>query len=140
MTEPSVYDTKLITRAAISIAMTNDRQEERELKAKLAESGIQAAAVDFGGDFVSSVGKIIERAVVASKREGLIENEYHLEGAVAGATREALSGISGKAVGFNVGGKIGIARTQSNIAVCIFFGIGMLHLDEIAIGLGHRAI
>lgn len=140
MTEPSVYDTKLITRAAISMALTADRQEERELKAKLAGEGIQAAAVDFGGDFVSSVGKIIERAVVASKREGLIGSEYHLEGAVAGAAREALSAISAKAVGFNVGGKIGIARTTSNIAVCIFFGIGMLHLDEIAIGLGHRAI
>ncbi len=140
MSEPSIYDTKIVARAAISIAMTVDRQEERQLKSKLMDEGIKAAAVDFGGDFVTSVGKIIERAVVAAKREGLIDNEYHLEGAVAGAAREALSIISSKAIGFNVGGKIGIARTTGNIAVCMFFGIGVLHLDDIAIGLGHRAI
>ena len=45
-----------------------------------------------------------------------------------------------KAIGLNVGGKIGIARSGNNIAVAIFFGIGLLHLNEVAIGLGHRAI
>ena len=137
----SSISTKLIARAAITMAMTLDRAEERELKQKLLdEHQISAAAVDFGGEFISSVGKIIERAVVASKREGLITDEYHLEGAVAGATREAIAKITDKAIGLNLGGKIGIARTEDNIAVCVFFGIGLLHLDEIAIGLGHRAI
>ncbi|MBC7336398.1 MAG: hut operon positive regulator HutP, partial [Clostridia bacterium] len=27
-----------------------------------------------------------------------------------------------------------------HIAVAVFFGIGLLHLDEVAIGLGHRAL
>ena len=84
--------------------------------------------------------RIVERAVVAAKREGVINSEYHEEGSVAGAAREALSQITNKAIGLNVGGKIGIARSGNNIAVAVFFGIGLLHLNEVAIGLGHRAI
>ena len=35
--------------------------------------------------------RIVERAVVAARREGVISaSEYHEEGSVAGATREAL--------------------------------------------------
>ena len=84
--------------------------------------------------------KIVERAVVAAKREGIIINHHNEEGAVAGATREAISQITNKAIGLNVGGKIGIARCGEHVAVAIFFGIGLLHLNEVAMGLGHRAI
>jgi hypothetical protein len=45
-----------------------------------------------------------------------------------------------KALGLNVGGKIGIARHQDHVSVAIFLGIGLLHLDEVSIGLGHRAV
>ena len=47
--------------------------------------------------------KIVERAVVSSKREGVIGNSHTEEGAVAGATREALFQIMPKAIGLNVG-------------------------------------
>ncbi len=57
---------------------------------------------------------------------------------MAGATREALSQIMNKAMGLNIGGKIGIARQDDHLSVAIFFGIGLLHLDEVAVGLGHR--
>ena len=43
-------------------------------------------------------------------------------------------------VGLNIGGKIAIARCGEHISVAIFFGIGLLHLNEMAIGLGHRVI
>ena len=43
-----------------------------------------------------------------------------------------------KAMGLNIGGKIGIARQDDHLSVAIFFGIGLLHLDEVAVGLGHR--
>ena len=43
-----------------------------------------------------------------------------------------------KALGLNVGRKIGIARRNDHVSVAIFVGIGLLHLDEVAIGLGHR--
>ena len=134
------YGSRQISSVAIEMAITKTREEEIEKKAVFAEQGIKTAAVDCGGEFISSVKKFVERAVVAAKREGVIKEIHSEEGAVAGATREALNQISLKAVGFNVGGKIGIARYHDHISVAVFFGIGLLHLDEVAIGLGHRAI
>lgn len=131
---------KLAASAAIKIALTADREEERQMINFDLTLGIRAAAVDFGGEFISSVSKIIERAVVAAKREGLIGSTHAEEGAIAGATREAISQLITKAIGLNVGGKIGIARLDDHIGVCVFFGIGLLHLNEVAIGLGHRVI
>lgn len=141
MTEGSrIYGSKEIAAAAVRIALTADRADEKQLQAEMARNGIQTAAVDYGGEFINSVMKIIERAVVSSKREGVIHESHVEEGAVAGATREALSQIMPKALGLNVGGKIGIARHKDHISVAIFFGIGLLHLNEVAIGLGHRVV
>lgn len=134
------YGSKETASAAIKIALTSDRLEEKQLQAELAQKGIRAAAADYGGEFITSVMKIIERAVVSSKREGVIIDSHVEEGAVAGATREALSQIMPKAIGLNVGGKIGIARYKDHISVAIFFGIGLLHLNEVSIGLGHRVL
>lgn len=140
MNDNQPVGSKLAASAAIKIALTADREEERQLIHQDLALGIQAAAVDFGGEFISSVSKMVERAVVAAKREGLIGSTHAEEGAVAGAAREAISQIINKAIGLNVGGKIGIARLDDHIGVCVFFGIGLLHLNEVAIGLGHRVI
>jgi len=129
-----------VAQAAISIAMTPTREAEMELKTIHLDLGIQSLAVDYGGEFLSSLQKVVERAVVASKREKLIDDSSHSDGAVAGATREALVQIMPKALGLNVGGKVGIARGGTHIAVAIFFGIGLLHRNDIAIGLGHRVV
>ena len=134
------FGSRDIAAAAVRIALTRDRAEEKQLQQELAKLGIRTAAVDYGGEFINSVMKIIERAVVSSKREGVIQESHVEEGAVAGATREALSQIMPKALGLNVGGKIGIARYRNHISVSIFFGIGLLHLNEVAIGLGHRVV
>lgn len=128
-----------VARAAIMLAMSADREEETRLKAELATRGVVSAAADFGGEFVSSVMKIVERAVVAAKREGVIGDTHHAEGAVAGAAREAVSQVAGKAMGLSVGGKIGVARCGEHVAVAVFFAIGLVHLNEICIGMGHRA-
>ena len=96
--------------------------------------------MDCGGEFISSVTRIVERAVVAAKREGLVGESHPDEGAVAGATHEALMQIVSKATGLNIGGKIGIARAGDHIVVAVFFGIGLLHLNEVAIALGHRVV
>ncbi len=121
--------------------MSASRQEETRLKKELLENWeVKAVAVDYGGEFISSVGKIVERAVVAAKREGVIKDAHADEGAVAGAAREAIAQIMPKALGLNVGGKIGVARHKDHVSVAIFLGIGLLHLDEVAIGLGHRAV
>lgn len=131
---------RAVARAAITMALSESREQEREYKAHFARMGIITAAVDHGGDFIASINKITEKAVVAAKREKVIREVHAEEGAVAGATREALSQIMPKALGLNVGGKIGIARHQDHISVAVFFGVGLLHLDEVAIGLGHRAV
>lgn len=131
---------KEVAKAAIRLALSSSREDEKTMKEKYAAKGIQTAAVDFGGEFIASVTRIVECCVVAAKRENIIEDTHHEEGAVAGAVREAISQITSKAIGLNVGGKIGIARFDEHIAVCLFFGIGLLHLNEVAIGLGHRAI
>ena len=136
----AIADSKRTASAAIKIALTNSREEEYELKEAFLLEQIHVAAADFGGEFISSVSKIIERAVIAAKREGIIGDTHTEEGALAGAAREAISQIISKAIGLNVGGKIGIARFGDHVSVCIFFGIGLLHLNEIAIGLGHRAV
>jgi hypothetical protein len=134
------YGSKDIAGAAIKIALTADRLEEKQLQSEFGKIGIHTAAVDYGGEFITSVMKIIERAVVSAKREGVINECHAEEGAVAGATREALSQIMPKALGLNVGGKIGIARNKDHVAVAIFLGIGLLHLNEVSIGLGHRVV
>ncbi|MFZ5989776.1 MAG: HutP family protein [Bacillota bacterium] len=134
------FGSKEIASAAIKLALTTDRHEEKQCQSDYQKLGIQTAAVDYGGEFITSVMKIVERAVVSSKREGVIVDSHVEEGAVAGATREALSQIMGKALGLNVGGKIGIARYKNHISVAIFFGIGLLHLNEVSIGLGHRVV
>ena len=48
--------------------------------------------------------------------------------------------IVNKAIGLNVGGKIGIVREGEHVGVAMFFRIGLLNLNEVAIGLGHRAL
>ncbi len=134
------FGSKEIASVAIKLALTVNRQEEKYLQSEYAKDSIYTAAVDYGGEFITSVMKIVERAVVSAKREGVISDSHAEEGAVAGATREALSQIMTKALGLNVGGKIGIARFNDHISVAIFFGIGLLHLNEVAIGLGHRVV
>lgn len=136
----SLHGSRKVAKAAIEMSMTESREQEKEYKQRFLQDGIRTVAVDFGGDFISSVSRIIERAVVAAKREGVIKEIHADEGAVAGATHEALSIIMPKAIGLNVGGKIGIAKQADHISVAVFFGVGLLHLDEVAIGLGHRAV
>ena len=131
---------KEVSIASIKLAMTGDRTDEGSLKKEFEKEGISCVAIDFGGEFSNSVPKIIERAVVASKREGVIKDTHAEEGAVAGATHEAISQIINKSIGLNVGGKIAIARCGSHICVCVFFAVGLLNMNDVVIGLGHRAV
>lgn len=135
-----IGDSRNVARAALQLAMTATREEETELKAALSEKDIVGAASDFGGTFVDSMMKIIERAVVAAKREGVISDTHREEGAVAGAAHDAVCQVSEKAMGFSVGGKIGVARSGEHVAVAVFFTVGLVHLNEVVVGMGHRAV
>lgn len=129
-----------IGRAALALAISMDREEEQALRQRLHAQGILAVAVDFGGEYLPSIKKMIERAVVASQRQGLVEANHVGEGAVAGAAHAALEQITPKAVGLNVGGKIGVARQGEHLCVAVYFGVGVLHLNEVAVGLAHRSL
>lgn len=129
-----------VAKIAIKMALST-RSEEAELKQVFRNMKVKVCAVDFGGNLINSIEKIIERTLVAAKREGIIKENVHvLEGALIGATREALSQVLQKAVGFNVGGKIGIARWGEHLSVAMFFGVGFINLNEVVIGLGHRSL
>lgn len=134
------YGSKKAAAAAISLALTLTHEEEKTHMEQLSKQGICAVAVDYGGEFEHSIIKIVERAVSGAKRCGMIEQTHAEEGAVAGAAREAISQITAKAVGMNIGGKVAVARYQDNICACVLCTIGLLHLNEVAIGLGHRVI
>lgn len=129
-----------IGRAALRIALTANRTEEAQMKEQLQKQGIKSTAVDFGGEFIPSIVKIIERAVVAAQRQGLVTETHVGAGAVAGAAHEALEQVKLKAVGFNVGGKIGLARSGEHLCVAIYMGVGVLNLNEMCVGLAHRSL
>lgn len=127
-------------RAATRMALTGSREEEQQLKVQLKAEGIASAAIDYGGEYMLLLRKGVERAVVAAVREGLIKEDPTEQGVVAGAAHEAISQIMPKAIGMSVGGKIGVARCGSSISVAVFLGIGLLHFNQVAIGVGHRGI
>ena len=43
-------------------------------------------------------------------------------------------------MGFNVGGKIGIARCGEHLCVAIYMAVGVLNLNELCVGLAHRSL
>ena len=67
-----VSESREVAQAALWMATSRDYAEEARLKEQLLRRGILAAAVDFGGAFAQALPQIVERSVVAAKREGLI--------------------------------------------------------------------
>lgn len=130
---------KDVARAAIEVAMSS-REDEKILKKDYILKGIKLAAVDIGGEITNNINKILEKVLIASKKNKLIENCHIADGVVIGASRDALSQILVRCVGCNVGGKIGIAKGQEHLCVCIYVSVGLISLDEMVIALGHRAV
>ena len=140
MSERKILTSVDVGRCALKLAISSSRIEEQTLRQNLSKNDIIAVAVDFGGEFTQSIVKIVERAVVASQRQNVITETHISAGAVAGAVHEALSQVVNKAIGFNVGGKIGIARYGEHLCVAVYMGIGVLNLNELAVGLAHRCL
>jgi len=135
-----MYDSIDVARAAVKLAVTSSRSSEEQLIARLREKEIHGAAVDIGGDIVNSIHVVIERAIIASRKSGITRECHVQDGAIAGAAREAIMQIAAKATGLNGGGKVAICRHKEHLSVCIFMSIGLLHLNEVVIGLGHRCL
>lgn len=128
-----------VAKLSIKMALT-DRDEEKRMNIKYLEMGYKTAGVDIGGKFPEITPKILERTLVAAKKQHVIEDCHVHDGAVAGAIREALIQVADKTNGLSAGGKIGIARKGEHISVAIFLSIGLLHLNEVVMGIGHRSI
>jgi len=138
--EKKKYDSIDVARAAIRLAVTPTREAEEKYIASLGEAGVKAAAVDIGGDITGSIHLIIERAILASRKAGITKENHVQDGAIAGAAREAVAQVANKAIGLNGGGKIAVARSGEHLTVCVFMSIGLLHLNDVVIGLGHRSV
>jgi len=135
-----MLDSMDVARAAIQLAITPSREAEERYIARLADSGVKGVAIDIGGDIVQSIHIVVERAIIASRKAGLTRENHVQDGAIAGAAREAVAQVAEKAIGLNGGGKIAVCRHQEHLSVCVFMSIGLLHLNDVVIGLGHRAI
>lgn len=106
-----------IGRAALRIAVTENRAEEQRIKEQLAAKGIRSTAVDFGGEFMPSVVKIVERAVVAAQRQGIVTETHVGAGAVAGAAHAALEQLVTKAPALTWAAKLALPAAASICAL-----------------------
>ena len=128
-----------ICRIALKLAISS-REEERELVKSYRLKGIKTAAVDVGGVMPNSRFKFIENALIAAKRNNLIQDVHVHDGAIIGAMREAMSQIETIINGLSVGGKIGIARSGEHLSVAIFLSVGILQFNEVITSVAHRSV
>lgn len=129
-----------VGRAALRMALSETRADENVLRGQLAQNGIRAVAVNFGGRFPDILPKIFESAIVAAQRQHVISDTHVGDGAVLGAVESAIEQIKLKALGMNVGGKIGIARWDEHLCVAVYVGVGVLRFNEVSVGMAHRAL
>ncbi len=134
------YQSGDVGRAALRMALSETRTDENNLKEELAESEIRAVAVNFGGKFLDVLPKIYESAIVAAQRQHVISDTHVGDGSVLGAVESAIDQIKLKAIGMNVGGKIGIARWKEHLCVAVYVGVGVLRFNEVAVGMAHRVL
>lgn len=135
-----MLDSVDVARYSVKLAITESREEEEALVKEYSKKNVGSVAIDIGGNVVESVHVIIERAIHASRKAGLTKECHVEDGAIAGAAREAITQIANRSMGLNGGGKIAICRHQEHLSICIFMSIGLLHLNEVVIGLGHRSL
>lgn len=128
-----------VAKLAIKLAISS-RDEELQIKKDFGAINGRATAIDIGGNLPEITSKILERTLIAAKKNGVISDNHIHDGAVAGAAREALNQIATRTNGLSSGGKISVARHGEHLSVAIFMSVGLLHLNDIVIGLGHRAI
>ena len=109
-----------MARAAIELSMTQSRDEEQSWRQTPASRVIGAAA-DFGGDFLTGIVRIVERAVVAAKNEQVIGDSHLEEGGVARRCARRRSIRSPQSTGMSVGGKNRHCPPGEHVAVAVFF-------------------
>ena len=109
-----------VCKAAIQIALTDSREEEIEMKAKIRKT------VFFPLQSISAVisavryRKCLKERLLRQNVKMLYLQPMRKKVRLPVRQYEAIQQIVDKCVGLNLGGKIGIARHGSHIGVCVF--------------------
>lgn len=134
-------DNKSVEICKIALKMSiSSREEEKEMMKFYKSKKIKVAAVDVGGTMPAARFKFIESALLAAKRNKIIQDKHVHDGAVIGAVREAMSQIETNINGLSVGGKIGIARHGEHLSIAIFLSVGILQFNEVITSVAHRSV
>lgn len=133
---------KTIGRAALTLAMTENRQEEEQVKELLIANGYKAVATEVSGPLIEFKQKIIKNAVTAAIQTNVLVNDAKSLHALVHAVSEALQGILiSHLANPSIKVKLGIISDGNWIAVGIFgvaalsvftnherAGLGIMHL------------
>lgn len=80
-------------RAALMLAMTEDREKEESMKERLVSVGYKAVATEVSGPLSDFKQKLIKNAVSAALNAGVVDNSPQKLHAVVHATLEAVQSI-----------------------------------------------
>lgn len=129
-----------VARAAIRMALSENRSDENELREKLAKVEFVLLQSTLAASSPDIIPKIYESAIVAAQRQHVISDTHVGDGSVVGAMESAIEQIKLMAMGMNLGGKIGIARWKEHLCVAVFVEVGVLHFNEVTLGMAHRVL
>ncbi len=131
-----------IGRAAMLLAMSQDREEEETLKAWLRTKGLdKVVATEVSGQLADFKQKVVKNAVAAALNTGVVGNDpRHLHG-VNHAVLEAAQGILLAAMA-NPSIKVKLAIVSNGGWVAVgMFGVAALHLatnhERAGLGIMH---
>jgi hypothetical protein len=102
--ESGVLGSREIAAPPLKMRMSRSREERTQLKTQLAGKDILQPR-GLRGEFVPSIVRIYRRIVIAANAEALSTKGNLEEGGRGGRAREALTQVTTKALGMNVGGK-----------------------------------
>ena len=135
-----MFDSIDVARAAISLAITSNTNDEAQLIAKFKDVGINGFSINIIGNIFNLIHEATKEAVLESKKMGMSQESDVEEVGIVEAIREAIMQISDKATDLKGSGKLSICRNLEYLSVCIFMKIGVLNQKEAVIGLGHRIL
>lgn len=139
---PLFIDSKTsVGRAAMLLAITENREAESIVKQMLEKEGYQCAVTEVGGNSVEIHKKLVNAVIGAALNREVIQKETREIHAILHATMEAERGFMlDVPSAANVGVKIGIVKNSRWIAVALF-GQSALHNmtshDRAGLGVMH---
>lgn len=117
-------------RAAITLAMTEDRDEEESCKKLLSAQGYKVVATEVSGQLMEAQQKIIKNTVTAAVNTKLISNDRRQIHSINHAVLEAMQGVVTASNAPNPSLKLKIAVVTDNEWVAVgMFGYSALYFS-----------